>query len=80
MKIPSKIDKRTTMVLRRTPMEEQHIYEIYTCNPDDPSVKGWDIIHVLSTDSLIAKYPLFDCIITKNDSEGHELVEFTCLK
>ena len=76
MKIPSKIDKRTfTMVLRRTPMEEQH-----TCNPDDPSVKGWDIIHVLSTDSLIAKYPLFDCIITKNDSEGHELVEFTCLK
>ena len=61
-------------------MEEQHIYEIYTCNPDDPSVKGWDIIHVLSTDSLIAKYPLFDCIITKNDSVGHELVEFTCLK
>lgn len=43
-------------------------YEIYTCHPVTGET-GWDIVHV-ETASDISLYPLFDCIITRNDSHG----------
>ena len=44
-------------------------YEIYTKDPQTGE-GGYDIHFVQSTDNLIKDYPLFDCIITKNDGEA----------
>ena len=55
-----------------------NLYEIYTYNEEDITegcykgkkageVTGWNIFWVLSTDEKIKTFPLFDCIITKND-------------
>ena len=65
-KIASEMTEHTCFLARL------HSYEIYTCNPDNPSEGGWDIKLVESTDELIRSYPLFDCIITKNDCVATE--------
>lgn len=57
-------------------ISEAHTYEIYTRKPDDLNIGGWDIKHVISTDAMIKHYPLFDCIITKNDSQWSECTQF----
>ena len=48
-------------------MHTSHVFEIYTRNPDDHAVTGWDISWVQSTRELIKSYPLFDVIITTDD-------------
>jgi len=50
-------------------VEKLNTYEVYTCDPVTGAT-GWDIVHVRSTDRLIKSFPLFDCIITKNDSSA----------
>lgn len=52
-----------------------HTYEIYTRNPETGE-GGWQIEHVRSTDYLIRQFPLFDCIITKNDVHVSECTDF----
>lgn len=47
-------------------LEQINTYEIYTKNATTGE-GGWDICLVRSTDTFIKMYPLFDCIITKND-------------
>ena len=55
-----------------------HTYEIYVFNPEDikdglyagkkaGTISGWDI-KLVKTDKDIKTFPLFDCIITKNDT------------
>ena len=51
-------------------VEPVNTYEIYTKCPDK-GTGGWEIEYVTSTDKLIKYYPLFDCIISKNDTAGH---------
>ena len=55
-------------------IEKVNTYETYLTN--EQGVTGWTIEHIRSTDSKIKKFPLFDCVITKNDSAGHEAVDF----
>ena len=45
----------------------KHIYEIYTKNPDDLSIGGWDIKFIYASASTIKSFPLFDEIITIDD-------------
>ncbi len=68
-KIHSSLNELTIYV------EPLHTYEIYTCNPADVTEGGWDIKLVISTDRLIKSYPLFDCVITKNDHPVSDCVE-----
>jgi hypothetical protein len=52
--------------------------EIYTANPENPLIKGWDIEFILvkaqgrnEAREKLKKYPLFDCVITW---EGYETI------
>lgn len=64
--------KKAIMTLDRTcNIEIIHTYEIYTLEPEKLTT-GWDIKHIESTDSLVKKYPLFDCVISKNDVRAKE--------
>lgn len=56
------------------------LFEIYVCNPEDihngvyagnkaGDITGWDIKWVLAPNrEAVKQYPLFDCIISKNDN------------
>ena len=52
--------------------EQLNNYEIYTRCPKTGEC-GWDIELVRSTKSDIESYPLFDCVITVNDTRAEVL-------
>ena len=67
-------------VIATDPMDTVYIdtvntYEIYTKNPDTLE-GGWDIKFVESCDLCIKNYPLFDCIITRNDCTTNKTEPF----
>ena len=52
----------------------QHIYEIYTKNPDTGET-GWTIKWVRATKEGIKTFPHFDCIITIDDYPMQGILE-----
>lgn len=55
------------------PHDTRTVYEIYTKNPDDLTMGGWEIKFV-RTDKDIKTFPLFDCVITRNDCNQPSLI------